>query len=184
MLEVGGGVHQERHGTAQLPQFVEFRGRDITLLVAAKTKHIGDNEAIPLVGFDLADVEVPQGIGLDGVEDADGESLFPQGRVQGQPVMAGGFHADDKMIGVSTEGQQDIQKPLEARNIVFEAESLVCDLSGILQNNGLMAAFGDVDAYDEHGKTPRRKSSRQHLSVPMNHILLGNEKKAKAPTSG
>ena len=88
------------------------------------------------------------------------------------------------MIGVSTEGQQDIQKPLEARNIVFEAESLVCDLSGILQNNGLMAAFGDVDAYDEHGKTPRRKSSRQHLSVPMNHILLGNEKKAKAPTSG
>ena len=55
---------------------------------------------------------------------------FRQGRVQGQPVMAGGFHADDKMIGVSTEGQQDIQKPLKPETSFLKLKAFV-DLSGI-----------------------------------------------------
>lgn len=157
MFEIGGRIREERPGPAQFPQFVKFGRRDIPLLVAAKTDDIGNDEAVPLVGFDLADVQPPQGVGLDGVEDTDGEPPFAQGGVEGQPVVAGGLHTDEEIVGVGAEGRENVQEPLESGSVVMEAESLVGDLTRILQNNGFMAAFGDINTYDEHDKTPRNR---------------------------
>lgn len=126
-------------------------------MVAAKTDDVSNDEAVPLVRLDLADVQSPQSVGLDGIEHADGEFPFAQGRVKGQPVVAGRLHTDEKIVGIRAEGGENVQEPLESGNIVFEAESLVNNFPGILQHDGFMAALGDVDTYDEHDKDPQKK---------------------------
>ena len=86
-----------------------------------------------------------------------GEAVFPQGSKQGEPVMAGGLHTDDKIFGCGGDGAHHGEQSHETGVIVAETEGFTDNVSGIIDDHSFVASLCNIDSYDVHeGGVPFR----------------------------
>ena len=94
----------------QVPKRDHIFAGQLHLGVAGEADEICDDEAVDGVGFGLADVEVTQAVGLDGIDDGNTKRLLVQKGIERQPVVAGCLHPDSEFFPGRAHGLDELQQ--------------------------------------------------------------------------
>ena len=166
-LEVRAQVDLVGTKAAQLAQGQGLLAAGRRLLVLAQAQDPGDDHGIDGVGLGLPDGHVPVGVGHDRVDDLDAKALPDQERVDHQPVVAGGLHADDGAGGRSASLFQMAEKLLGASRGVRDFQGRTGRFAGVAENGRFVDVLCDVDANVKHAAPSLSEKALQKEVIHM-----------------
>lgn len=183
-LEVGDALLEALVKPCELAQLYHRLVSELAGAKLAKAQGVGYEDAVDEVGFDpRAPLEAAHRIGSYGIDDDDVVALGVQEAEQRQPVVAGGFHADEHLL-------RRCAQPFEVGCALAESFSGVCELHGL---GGVLAAlvhrtddvarFGYVYSSADHGPASFAHGRPLHSKRARNLLKETRGGQTKAPPS-
>jgi len=101
-------------------------------------QHLGDAPGVSPVILDRPDLKTSVGAGLQGIQGNDFMSGLTQVRIQGQPVVARGFQAEDDPLSLGVCLLDPVDKAAQTNVGIGDPERLASRFSFVIQENHLV----------------------------------------------
>ena len=120
-LGLGDLVPERLAVAGELPQGLHLVGGELRGVVFANAEGLGDEEGIDPVVLDSGEtLQVPDGMHMHGIDDADRPAPGHQVREARHPVVPRGLHGDDRILWLLGHALKPGDALLEAGGVVLE----------------------------------------------------------------
>ncbi len=126
----------------------EFFG-DLALDIFTRSEELGDDQGVDIVGLSFLSQGFPEFVGVIGIEENDGETIFFEVGVEVFPETSGGFEADEEIFFGDGQGLEALQEVLEGLVVIVQGEGFYL-FSCFVEQKIATRFFGHINAKVKH----------------------------------